>query len=316
MPNIAPVADAGADFSAAISGGADLDGSATDDYLPIISTKDSSNCSAFTGWTKRNAEGDVVVDTGRFKFTPANGVTNGDLSTYRTTPTTGASLDVITCDWQVGADNNDTLYISLTDEARGPLNGTENMVAITIGGGGGVLGQRRLAGSSTIYPATRARNADPATIYNGKFVIALDGSVSLYYKESTESEYFPLGSVDTAFDFRIPLYFNVSGYRDASQTGLYFDNFIWGVSAPLSYSWSKVSGPGSVSFSDDTDPLAHAEFSAAGVYVLRLSVSDGDLTDTDDVTVTVTSVTGTMSRLPDYDNPSGTGFTYLKAGIP
>jgi RHS repeat-associated protein len=55
----------------------------------------------------------------------------------------------------------------------------------------------------------------------------------------------------------------------------------------LSYSWSKVSGEGTVAFSNPNDPATTANFSQAGNYVLRLTVSDGALTSSDDVSVTV-----------------------------
>jgi RHS repeat-associated protein len=68
------------------------------------------------------------------------------------------------------------------------------------------------------------------------------------------------------------------------------------------YQWSKVSGPGTVTFDtvsnttddatdwlpvDNTEALASATFSADGSYVLRLSVTDTQVTNTDDITVTV-----------------------------
>jgi|PlaIllAssembly_1097288.scaffolds.fasta_scaffold02867_4 hypothetical protein len=56
--------------------------------------------------------------------------------------------------------------------------------------------------------------------------------------------------------------------------------------------WTKVSGPGTVTFTDDTDPATDAEFVASGTYVLRLSVDDGRNDPvTDDVTITVTIAT-------------------------
>jgi hypothetical protein len=58
----------------------------------------------------------------------------------------------------------------------------------------------------------------------------------------------------------------------------------------LSYAWSKVSGPGTVTvtFGTGSAPTTTASFSVAGSYVLRLTVSDGALSGTDDVAVTVT----------------------------
>ncbi len=51
--------------------------------------------------------------------------------------------------------------------------------------------------------------------------------------------------------------------------------------------WSKVSGPGNVSFLNANNPATTANFSMAGVYTLRLTVSDGALTSSDDVIVIV-----------------------------
>jgi len=68
----------------------------------------------------------------------------------------------------------------------------------------------------------------------------------------------------------------------------------------LTHSWSKVSGPGDVTFGDAQLQATTASFSAAGTYVLRLTASDGALTHTDDVTITVVdelAITLQSSRL-------------------
>jgi len=49
--------------------------------------------------------------------------------------------------------------------------------------------------------------------------------------------------------------------------------------------WTKVSGPGTVMFEDDTRPDTTATFSGGGIYVLRLTASDGHLEASADVTV-------------------------------
>ncbi|HEX6811551.1 MAG TPA: hypothetical protein VF384_08005, partial [Planctomycetota bacterium] len=56
---------------------------------------------------------------------------------------------------------------------------------------------------------------------------------------------------------------------------------------PLTIEWSKLTGPGTVTFTAPTSAITDASFSAAGIYTLRLSGSDGLLTRTDSVTVTV-----------------------------
>ncbi len=57
----------------------------------------------------------------------------------------------------------------------------------------------------------------------------------------------------------------------------------------LSLLWSKVSGPGTVTFSSATVDSPTVTFSAIGSYVLRLTASDGVLQSTRDITVVVLS---------------------------
>ncbi len=61
----------------------------------------------------------------------------------------------------------------------------------------------------------------------------------------------------------------------------------------LSVSWSKVSGPGTVTFSAPNAATGSASFSTAGVYVLRLTATDGEKTASDDVAITVNSTSST-----------------------
>lgn len=62
--------------------------------------------------------------------------------------------------------------------------------------------------------------------------------------------------------------------------------------------WSKVSGPGEVTFGDASSIDTDAGFSAAGTYVLRLTADDGALTAGDEVTIVVNapSTGGTLDK--------------------
>lgn len=60
-------------------------------------------------------------------------------------------------------------------------------------------------------------------------------------------------------------------------------------SGVLVYLWSKVSGPGNVSFSNEASATTSANFATPGNYVLRLEVSDGDLISGDEVQVSIAS---------------------------
>ena len=59
------------------------------------------------------------------------------------------------------------------------------------------------------------------------------------------------------------------------------------LSGSLTAAWSKLSGPGTVTFGNANQAATTATFSAAGVYVLRLTANDSALLATDDVTITV-----------------------------
>ena len=55
----------------------------------------------------------------------------------------------------------------------------------------------------------------------------------------------------------------------------------------LTYLWTKVSGPGNVTFSSPTALATNATFSEAGVYILRLTAGDSELSGSDDVRITL-----------------------------
>ncbi len=60
----------------------------------------------------------------------------------------------------------------------------------------------------------------------------------------------------------------------------------------LTYNWSKLSGPGTVTFGNAGTRNTTASFSIAGVYVLQLSASDSVLSRTDNIQVTVEEPAG------------------------
>jgi hypothetical protein len=60
-----------------------------------------------------------------------------------------------------------------------------------------------------------------------------------------------------------------------------------GAPAPYTSTWSKVTGPGTVTFDDARRVDTEASFSEPGVYVLRLTASDSALAGQDDVVITV-----------------------------
>jgi YD repeat-containing protein len=57
----------------------------------------------------------------------------------------------------------------------------------------------------------------------------------------------------------------------------------------LTTTWTEVSGPGPVTFTDASSPVTSALFTVPGTYVLQLEASDGFLTTADRATITVDS---------------------------
>ena len=57
--------------------------------------------------------------------------------------------------------------------------------------------------------------------------------------------------------------------------------------ATVTHSWTKISGPGTVTFGTPTTVDTSVSVSQAGVYVLRLTSNDGTVSASDDVSVTI-----------------------------
>jgi RHS repeat-associated protein len=89
----------------------------------------------------------------------------------------------------------------------------------------------------------------------------------------------------------------------------------WPYGSSLTVSWSMVSGPGAVVFDNPNSVATAAHFGAAGAYVLRLTATDGELSSTSDVNITVTppnqaptvnAGSDQMIALPNVANLNGT----------
>jgi hypothetical protein len=73
-----------------------------------------------------------------------------------------------------------------------------------------------------------------------------------------------------------------------------------GQPGPLSFLWEKVSGPGEVIFGNASSEDTFATFSSAGVYQLRLTASDGLLSDSKTLLINVAAAGGIIQRFAEY----------------
>jgi hypothetical protein len=85
----------------------------------------------------------------------------------------------------------------------------------------------------------------------------------------------------------------------ASLNGTVTDDGLWKSPATLTMTWSKISGPGTVTFGNANAVHTTATFGKTGTYVLRLRASDGVLQTFDDVKVTVNRSDFSIVVLPD-----------------
>ena len=82
---------------------------------------------------------------------------------------------------------------------------------------------------------------------------------------------------------------NVFLGQGVSLNGTVADDGLPNAPGAVTTTWSKFSGPGTVTFGHGAAVDTTATFSVAGTYVLRLTADDGERTTSDDVTITVSS---------------------------
>jgi hypothetical protein len=147
----------------------------------------------------------------------------------------------------------------------------------------------RISGPGTVTFANAASPATTATFSAaGTYVLRLTADdsalssskdVSITVNAPTSSNKAPV--VNAGADQTITLPNSATLNGTASDDGLPKNT--------LTTTWTKVSGPGNVTFANATSKSTTASFSAAGTYVLRLTASDSQLAKTDDVAITAAS---------------------------
>jgi len=84
----------------------------------------------------------------------------------------------------------------------------------------------------------------------------------------------------------------------------------------VTVTWSKVSGPGTVTFGNANAVDTTATFSMDGAYVLQLLADDSALQSTDTVTITVNPQAGGTTFRNGLDGYTGCTDSYMEAGNP
>jgi hypothetical protein len=134
-----------------------------------------------------------------------------------------------------------------------------------------------------------SQSVDPALLVSGLNVLAAEihqssgGSSDIIFDLDLSGEAWPpnqppSASAGTDQTVTLPAAAILSG--SANDDGLPIPPSL------LTFTWSKVSGPGSVTFANAQALSTTASFPTAGTYLMRLTATDGALSASDDLTVT------------------------------
>jgi hypothetical protein len=301
--NNAPLVSAGVDTSVALPGPASLQGSVEDDGLPAGST-------VTTTWSKGSGPGTVTFAS------PAS------LSTTATFSLAGKYvLRLRGYDGQLAT--TDTVTVVVTSGSGGTTNAAPVVsagpdLAVTMPNAASLQGSAtddglpagstltttwsKGSGPGTVTFANPASAATTATFSAaGTYVLQLRGSDgTLVSTDSTTVTVSaaPVGGTNAAPVVSAGPDVAVTMPNAASLQGSVSDDGL-PAGSTVTATWSKASGPGTVTWANKNAATTTATFSLAGTYVLRLRGFDGALAATDTVTVVVSAAGGSTGGTLD-----------------
>ena len=144
---------------------------------------------------------------------------------------------------------------------------------------------------STIYCTTNGSTPTTSDIF-----IASGGTVTLSSMVTLKAKAFRSGYTDSgvasaAYLINSPPVVNAGPQQVNSSTSATLQGYVTDDGLPtgssLTNTWSKVSGPGTVTFGNLHQTNSSATFGANGIYVLQLTGTDGQYTTTNTVTIAV-----------------------------
>ncbi|MBI2928644.1 MAG: lamin tail domain-containing protein [Verrucomicrobia bacterium] len=153
-----------------------------------------------------------------------------------------------------------------------------------------------------------SREVDPGLLREGNNVLAVEihqqtpGSSDISFDLELSGTVFPINqapTVSAGLDQTVPL------GTPANLDGVVSDDGLPNPPGLVAPRWTKLSGPGTVSFANPNAVDTPANFSLMGTYVLRLSVTDGEFSVSDDLTITVTAAPPEKPRFEGAELVSG-----------
>jgi hypothetical protein len=289
QPNQPPTVDAGTNQTITLPSGASLDGTVTDDGLPTSPGAVTTTWSMFSGpGTVSFGNAGLVDTTATFSVDGTyvlqldaydGELTSIDTVTVMVNPEPVNQAPVVDAgpDQTITLPDSASLSGTVTDDGLPSSPGVVTTLWNQYSGPGTVT-----FGDSSVLDTTASFSID------GTYVLQLeayDGQLTSIDQITVTVDPQPnqAPSVGAGPDQTVTLP-NNSVILDGTVT----DDGL--PSNTLTTTWSQVNGSGTVTFGDASAVDTTASFPAAGTYTLKLTADDGDMTSSDQVTVTVNPV--------------------------
>ncbi len=288
-----PTVNAGVDQTITLPATASLDGTVTDDSLSALTTV----------WTMTSGPGIVTFTDASLVDTTASFDTAGDYVLRLTaTDGTGSVLDEVAITVApapidlsptVDAGVDQTITLPATASLDGTVTDDSLSALTTVW---------TMTSGPGIVTFTDASLVDTTASFDtaGDYVLRLtatDGTGSVLDEVAITVAPAPIDlspTVDAGVDQTITL------PASATLDGTVTDDSV----SALTTVWSMTSGPGTVTFTDASLVDTTASFSVDGIYVLRLTATDGTGSVSDEVTITVSPNPANTMHVGDLDNES------------
>ena len=282
--NQPPTVDAGIAVTVPLTAGASLDGTVTDDGLP------NPPATVTVTWSKVSGPGAVTFGNANSIDTTASFSLPGDY-VLRLTASDGqvSNSDTVTVKVvvvnqppvvNVGPNQNVEIGVPAPLSAQVTDDGYPNPPGLV------TVAWQKVSGPGTVN-FTNATSANTTASFSalGAYVLRITASDSiLSASDEITITVLPTNTAPTVNAGGDQL---VGRNDGATLIGSVSDDGLPNPPAQVAVTWSKTSGPGTVTFTAANAMTTTASFGAMGVYLLRFTVSDGALSNFDEVTITV-----------------------------
>ncbi|MFZ4789728.1 MAG: PKD domain-containing protein [Candidatus Competibacteraceae bacterium] len=279
-----------------------LSGTVTDDGLP------NPPGAVTVAWTMVSGAGTVTFGTASAKTTTATfsaaGVYVLRLTASDSALTTSADVSITVNPGggsnqapQVNAGTPQTITLPVNQVM---LSGTVTDDGLPNPPGAVTVAWTMVSGAGTVTFGTASAKTTTATFSAvGAYVLRLsasDGALSASATVAVTVK--PSGGSNQAPQVNAGLDATVTFPAAATLTGVVTDDGLPNPPGAVTVIWSQVSGPGTATFANPANASTTATFSVAGVYGLRFTANDGQLTASDEVQITVNPGSGGGGTVP------------------